>query len=101
MKSEKTPIAATGLSLVLPGLGQWYAGDGIQAIHWWLACLFIDICTLGLAIPFTAIAASMDACKMIAGDDDELVRRGFFMDLIIGFGVAAIITVVLVSSQLF
>ena len=74
---RKNPIIAAALSLVIPGLGQVYAGDLLRGFAI-LAALGFSFCLMALIIgfiifPATWIFAIVDAYNMIKKQNDKMV----------------------------
>ena len=73
---RKNPLLAALLSLIIPGLGQVYAGDLLRGFAL-LAGLGISFCLMALIIGFLTfpaiwIFAVIDAYKMVKKQNDEI-----------------------------
>lgn len=73
---RKSPLLAALLSLIIPGLGQVYAGDLLRGFAL-LAGLGISFCLMALIIGFLTfpaiwIFAVIDAYKMVKKQNDKI-----------------------------
>ncbi len=73
---RKSPLLAALLSLIIPGLGQVYAGDLLRGFAL-LAGLGISLCLMALIIGFLTfpaiwIFAVIDAYKMVKKQNDKI-----------------------------
>jgi TM2 domain-containing membrane protein YozV len=73
---RKSPLLAALLSLIIPGLGQVYAGDLLRGFAL-LAGLGFSFCLMALIIGFITIPAIwifavIDAYKMVKKHNDEI-----------------------------
>lgn len=60
------PILAALLSLLIPGLGQFYAGHLLRGIGIFLFDVIVAIATVFLGVPLVHIVAAIDAYYLAA-----------------------------------
>jgi TM2 domain-containing membrane protein YozV len=73
---RKNPLIASLLSLIIPGLGQVYAGDLFRGLAF-IAALVVSLCLMALIIGFltffgTWIFAVVDAYNMVKRQNDRI-----------------------------
>ncbi|AKB79655.1 hypothetical protein MSHOH_3172 [Methanosarcina horonobensis HB-1 = JCM 15518] len=78
-QKRKNPVIAALLSLIIPGLGQVYAGDLYKGLALF-AALVVSLCLIALIIGFftffaTWIFAVSDAYKMVKKQNDRVEKK--------------------------
>lgn len=78
-QKRKNPVIAALLSLIIPGLGQVYAGDIYRGLALF-AALVVSLCLIAIVIGFftffaTWIFAVSDAYKMVKKQNSGIEKR--------------------------
>lgn len=79
INKRRNPVIVTLLSLIIPGLGQFYAGDLYRGLAVF-AALVVSLCLIALVIGFftffaTWIFAVSDAYKMVKKQNVVIEKR--------------------------